>query len=58
MNTQARKEETRIAPLAPARIAPDLSAPRVLVLNASYEPLQVTSIKRAITLLQYGSPKA
>lgn len=36
------------------RAAPDLNAPRVLVLNASYEPLHVTSAKRAITLLQYG----
>lgn len=36
------------------RPAPDLNAARVLVLNASYEPLQVTSIKRAITLTQYG----
>lgn len=36
------------------RIANDLNAPRVLVLNASYEPLQVTNIKRAVTLLQYG----
>ncbi|WP_051935480.1 HNH endonuclease [Deinococcus sp. YIM 77859] len=36
------------------RVVPDLNAPRVLVLNASYEPLQVTSAKRAITLLQYG----
>lgn len=36
------------------RTAPDLNAPRVLVLNASYEPLHVTSAKRAITLLQYG----
>lgn len=36
------------------RVAPDLNAPRVLVLNASYEPLHVTSAKRAITLLQYG----
>ena len=36
------------------RVAPDLNAPRVLVLNASYEPLHVTSAKRAITLVQYG----
>lgn len=36
------------------KIATDLSAPRVLVLNASYEPLHVTSVKRAITLVQYG----
>lgn len=36
------------------RVANDLNAPRVLVLNASYEPLHVTSIKRAITLLQYA----
>lgn len=36
------------------RVASDLNAPRVLVLNASYEPLQVTSVKRAMTLLQYG----
>ncbi|WP_235204179.1 HNH endonuclease [Deinococcus sp. RL] len=36
------------------RVVPDLSAPRVLVLNASYEPLHVTSVKRAITLVQYG----
>lgn len=55
MDTLSRKEENRIAPPStPARVAPDLNAPRVLVLNASYEPLQVTSIKRAITLLQYG----
>lgn len=53
MNTAAgRKEDIRIPPRP--RVAPDLNAPRVLVLNASYEPLQVTSIKRAITLLQYG----
>lgn len=39
---------------APLRVATDLSVPRVLVLNASYEPLHVTSVKRAITLLQYG----
>jgi 5-methylcytosine-specific restriction endonuclease McrA len=32
----------------------NLNLPRVLVLNASYEPLHVTSAKRAITLLQYG----
>lgn len=32
----------------------NLNAPRVLVLNASYEPLHVTSAKRAITLVQYG----
>jgi len=31
-----------------------LNAPRVLVLNASYEPLHVASAKRAITLVQYG----
>ena len=36
------------------RVAADLNAPRVLVLNASYEPLHVTSAKRAITLVQYG----
>ena len=36
------------------RAAADLNAPRVLVLNASYEPLHVTSAKRAITLVQYG----
>lgn len=39
---------------APVRAALNLNAPRVLVLNASYEPLHVTSAKRAITLLQYG----
>ena len=38
----------------PARAAVNLSTPRVLVLNASYEPLHVTSAKRAITLVQYG----
>ncbi|MBX8464271.1 MULTISPECIES: HNH endonuclease [unclassified Deinococcus] len=43
------QEDTRIP-----RIAADLNAPRVLVLNASYEPLHVTSAKRAITLVQYG----
>ncbi|WP_043817078.1 HNH endonuclease [Deinococcus maricopensis] len=37
-----------------ARGVLNLNAPRVLVLNASYEPLQVTSAKRAITLVQYG----
>jgi len=36
------------------RAAVNLSTPRVLVLNASYEPLHVTSAKRAITLVQYG----
>ncbi len=35
-------------------VATNLNAPRVLVLNASYEPLHVTSAKRAITLVQYG----
>jgi 5-methylcytosine-specific restriction endonuclease McrA len=30
---------------------PNLSAPSVLVLNASFEPLHVCSIKRAVTLL-------
>ena len=44
-----REEDVRIP-----RVAADLNAPRVLVLNASYEPLHVTSAKRAITLLQYG----
>ncbi|ULH16899.1 HNH endonuclease [Deinococcus sp. KNUC1210] len=38
----------------PARAAVNLSTPRVLVLNASYEALHVTSAKRAITLVQYG----
>ncbi|MGI8748236.1 MAG: HNH endonuclease [Deinococcus sp.] len=38
----------------PARAAVNLNSPRVLVLNASYEPLHVTSAKRAITLIQYG----
>ncbi|MFN8509006.1 MAG: HNH endonuclease [Deinococcaceae bacterium] len=32
----------------------NLDQPCVLVLNASYEALQVCSIKRAVTLLQYG----
>ncbi|WP_229752892.1 HNH endonuclease [Deinococcus aerophilus] len=40
--------------VAGPRVVADLNAPRVLVLNASYEPLHVTSTKRAITLLQYG----
>ena len=31
------------------RVAADLNAPRVLVLNASYEPLHVTSAKRALS---------
>lgn len=44
-------EETHITA---RRVAPDLNAARVLVLNASYEPLHVTSAKRAITLVQYG----
>lgn len=44
-----REEEVRIP-----HVAADLNAPRVLVLNASYEPLHVTSAKRAITLVQYG----
>ena len=39
---------------APLRVATNLNVPRVLVLNASYEPLHVTSAKRAITLIQYG----
>lgn len=43
-------EESRI----PRQVASDLNAPRVLVLNASFEPLHVTSAKRAITLVQYG----
>lgn len=34
--------------------AQKLNAPRVLVLNASYEPLHIASAKRAITLVQYG----
>lgn len=49
MNHAGQEGEPR-----PARPAPDLNAARVLVLNASYEPLQVTSVKRAITLTQYG----
>ncbi|ADY26398.1 HNH endonuclease [Deinococcus proteolyticus MRP] len=50
MNHAGQEGEPRPA----GRPAPDLNAARVLVLNASYEPLQVTSIKRAITLTQYG----
>jgi 5-methylcytosine-specific restriction endonuclease McrA len=38
----------------PPSVTLNLSQPRVLVLNASYEPLHVCSIKRAITLMQYG----
>lgn len=36
------------------RAAVNLNLPRVLVLNASYEPLHLASAKRAITLVQYG----
>jgi 5-methylcytosine-specific restriction endonuclease McrA len=36
---------------APTKGGLNLNAPTVLVLNASYEPLHVCSIKRAITLL-------
>ncbi|WP_261664098.1 HNH endonuclease [Deinococcus sp. Marseille-Q6407] len=49
MNHAGREE-----PRPTGRPASDLNAARVLVLNASYEPLQVTSIKRAITLTQFG----
>ncbi len=38
----------------PARAALNLDQPRVLVLNGSYEPLQVCSIKRGVTLVLYG----
>ncbi|SEJ40557.1 5-methylcytosine-specific restriction endonuclease McrA [Deinococcus reticulitermitis] len=66
MNPASGRKEDSLTPgtrpEAPApselRVAPDLNAPRVLVLNASFEPLQVTSIKRAITLLQYGVAEA
>ncbi|MBB6098812.1 5-methylcytosine-specific restriction endonuclease McrA [Deinobacterium chartae] len=34
--------------------AVNLNQPRVLVLNVSYEPLHVCSVKRAITLMMYG----
>lgn len=59
MNTphgQQLREQAQPAALSAetARRAPDLNAARVLVLNASYEPLHVTSAKRAITLVQYG----
>ncbi|MDV6373087.1 HNH endonuclease [Deinococcus arenicola] len=67
MTVKGRVEKSRVDELArpshgitpaddnaSARVVPDLNAPRVLVLNASYEPLHVTSTKRAITLLQYG----
>ncbi len=49
-----QKEEAHKQEAQTPRIAADLNAPRVLVLNASYEPLQVTSAKRAITLVQYS----
>jgi 5-methylcytosine-specific restriction endonuclease McrA len=49
------EQEPDIAPgsedSAPSRRGINLNAPTVLVLNASYEPLHVCSIKRAITLL-------
>lgn len=35
------------------RVAVNLNTPRVLVLNASYEPLHIASAKRAITLVQF-----
>ncbi len=47
------------APEAPAALGPgvialtDLSAARVLILNASYEPLHVCSVKRAVNLLMH-----
>lgn len=48
---------TRYQDTVHAQAAPpaslNLSQPRVLVLNASYEPLHVCSIKRAITLVMY-----
>lgn len=53
-------QQTRQSPLQRSQAqrasqsALDLNAARVLVLNASYEPLQVTSVKRAITLTQFG----
>lgn len=36
------------------KAAVNLSVPRVLVLNASYEPMHLASAKRAITLVQFG----
>lgn len=42
-----------VEPSAPSGRALNLNAPTVLVLNASYEPLHVCSIKRAVTLLMY-----
>jgi 5-methylcytosine-specific restriction endonuclease McrA len=44
-------QESDSAP-SPAR-GVNLNAPTVLVLNASYEPLHVCSVKRAITLLMH-----
>ena len=47
------------APATPAPLGPgvtaltDLSAARVLILNASYEPLHVCSVKRAVNLLMH-----
>ena len=47
------------APEAPPPLGPgvtaltDLSAARVLILNASYEPLHVCSVKRAVNLLMH-----
>lgn len=35
------------------RVLPSLNASRVLILNASYEPLHVCSVKRAVTLLMH-----
>lgn len=42
-----------VAPASGPRPLTNLSAARVLILNASYEPLHVCSVKRAITLLMH-----
>lgn len=48
-----RPEEPAAEPEDSSRSRLNLGAPTVLVLNASYEPLHVCSIKRAVTLLMY-----
>jgi 5-methylcytosine-specific restriction endonuclease McrA len=60
LNADAYQDELEAndAPLEPARDAPpskaiNLNAPAVLVLNASFEPLHVCSIKRAVTLIMH-----
>ncbi len=58
VNAYQHELEANDAPLEPVTDAPpskamNLNAPAVLVLNASFEPLHVCSIKRAVTLIMH-----